>query len=191
MTNKTGHKKELSSEQTEEILKRLKVRFEKNLNRHEGLEWASVHAKLENNPEKLWSLNEMEITDGEPDVVAYDANKDEYTFFDCSAESPKGRRSVCYDRKALESRKKFKPEHNAVDMATSMGVELLTEDHYRSLQKLGEFDMKSSSWVQTPADIREQGGALFCDRRFGHVFVYHNGAESYYAARGFRSSLTV
>ncbi|MDP4551913.1 DUF4256 domain-containing protein [Alkalihalobacillus macyae] len=191
MTNKTGNKKELSSEQTEEFLRLLKGRFEKNMNRHEDLKWANIHSKLNDQPEKLWSLNEMEITGGEPDVVAYDEKEDEYTFFDCSAESPKGRRSVCYDRKALESRKKFKPEHNAVDMATSMGVELLTEDHYRSLQKLGEFDMKTSSWVQTPDDIRTLGGALFCDRRFGHVFVYHNGAESYYAARGFRSSLTV
>ncbi|KMM37077.1 DUF4256 domain-containing protein [Guptibacillus hwajinpoensis] len=191
MTNKTGNKKALASEETEELLRLLKGRFEKNMNRHEDLKWANIHPKLNDQPEKLWSLNEMEITGGEPDVVAYDEKKDEYTFFDCSAESPKGRRSVCYDRKALESRKKFKPEHSAVDMATSMGVELLTEEHYRALQKLGEFDMKTSSWVQTPDDIRTLGGALFCDRRFGHVFVYHNGAESYYAARGFRSSLTV
>ncbi|WP_017728197.1 DUF4256 domain-containing protein [Halalkalibacterium ligniniphilum] len=189
--NKISDKKELSQEQSEELLRVLKARFEKNMNRHKGLEWAKVQAKLNANTEKLWSLNEMERTGGEPDVVGYDKKKDEYIFCDCSAESPKGRRSVCYDREALESRKKHKPENNAIDMATSMGIELLTEEQYRVLQKLGNFDMKTSSWVQTPTDIRELGGALFCDRRFGHVFVYHNGAESYYAARGFRGSLRV
>lgn len=189
--NKLGDKMELSQEQREELLRVLKARFEKNMNRHKGLEWAKVQAKLDANSKKLWSLNEMERTGGEPDVVGYDEKKDEYMFFDCSAESPKGRRSVCYDREALESRKKHKPENNAIDMAISMGIELLTEEQYRALQKLENFDMKTSSWVQTPADIRELGGALFCDRRFGHVFVYHNGAESYYASRGFRGSLMV
>ncbi|GIN57304.1 DUF4256 domain-containing protein [Lederbergia ruris] len=183
--------KELSLEQREELLRVLKARFEKNMHRHEGLEWAKVQAKLETNTEKLWSLNEMETTGGEPDVVEYDEQADEYVFYDCSAESPKGRRSVCYDRKALESRKKHKPENSAIDMATAMGIELLTEDQYRALQKLEHFDRKTSSWVQTPADIRELGGALFCDYRFGHVFVYHNGADSYYSARGFRGSLRV
>ncbi|MGG0185301.1 DUF4256 domain-containing protein [Bacillus rhizoplanae] len=189
--NKISDKKALSQVQSEELLRVLKVRFEKNMNRHKGLEWAKVQAKLDANTEKLWSLNEMERTGGEPDVVGYDKKKDEYIFCDCSAESPKGRRSVCYDREALESREKHKPENNAIDMATSMGIELLTEEQYRALQKLENFDMKTSSWVQTPTDIRELGGALFCDRRFGHVFVYHNGAESYYAARGFRGSLMV
>lgn len=183
--------KELSLEQREDLLKGLKTRFEKNLNRHEGLEWAEVQAKLEVKTEKLWSLNEMERTGGEPDVVGYDKEKDEYIFYDCSAESPKGRRSVCYDLEALESRKNHKPENNVIDMATAMGIELLTEEQYRELQKLGNFDLKTSSWVQTPSDIRALGGALFCDRRFGHVFVYHNGADSYYAARGFRGSLRV
>ncbi|MCW9134051.1 DUF4256 domain-containing protein [Bacillus paramycoides] len=187
----TENKKELSIEQREELLGALKARFEKNMNRHEGIEWAKVQTKLDANIEKLWSLNEMEITGGEPDVVSYDKEKDEYTFYDCSAESPKGRRSLCYDLEALESRKKHKPENNAIDVATAMGIELLTEEQYRDLQKLGKFDMKSSSWVQTPSDIRELGGAIFCDYRFGHVFVYHNGAESYYAARGFRGSLRV
>ncbi|HHY72084.1 MAG TPA: DUF4256 domain-containing protein [Bacillus bacterium] len=189
--NKVSDNKEFSLEQREDLLKVLKVRFEKNMNRHKGLEWAKVHEKLDANLEKLWSLNEMERTGGEPDVIDYDEKKDEYIFFDCSAESPKGRRSVCYDREALESRKNHKPENNAIDMATAMGIELLTEEQYRALQKLENFDMKTSSWVQTPSDIRELGGALFCDRRFGHVFVYHNGAESYYAARGFRGSLRV
>ncbi|KMN43303.1 hypothetical protein VK90_19780 [Bacillus sp. LK2] len=189
--NMTENKKELSIEQREELLGALKARFEKNMNRHEGIEWAKVQTKIDANTEKLWSLNEMEITGGEPDVVSYDKGKDEYTFYDCSAESPKGRRSLCYDLEALESRKKHKPENNAIDMATAMGIELLTEEQYRDLQKLGKFDMKSSSWVQTPSDIRELGGAIFCDYRFGHVFVYHNGAESYYAARGFRGSLRV
>ncbi|RBW68077.1 DUF4256 domain-containing protein [Bacillus taeanensis] len=187
----TKKNKKLSLEQREELLRALKARFEKNMNRHKDLEWDKVQAKLEANPEKLWSLNEMERTGGEPDVVGHDKKKDEYIFFDCSVESPKGRRSVCYDCEALESRKKHKPENNAIDMATSMGIELLTEAQYRMLQKLENFDMKTSNWVQTPTDIRELGGALFCDCRFGHVFVYHNGAESYYAARGFRGSLKV
>ncbi|WP_175987580.1 DUF4256 domain-containing protein [Bacillus sp. Marseille-Q1617] len=191
MTNQISDKKELSQEQKEELLKVLKGRFEKNMNRHENLEWEEVQAKLETDDEKLWSLNEMERTGGEPDVIGFDKKKDAYMFCDCSLESPKGRRSVCYDREALESRKKHKPENNAIDMAASMGIELLTEEQYRALQKLEHFDKKTSSWVQTPADIRELGGALFCDFRFGHVFVYHNGAESYYAARGFRGSLMV
>jgi Protein of unknown function (DUF4256) len=190
MTTTTG-KKELSLEQREELLQTLKTRFEKNMDRHKDLEWEKVQAKLEPNSEKLWSLNEMERTEGEPDVVEYDEKNDEYIFYDCSAESPKGRRSLCYDREALEARKKHKPENSAIDMAAEMGIELLTEDQYRALQKLGNFDKKTSSWVQTPSDIRKLGGALFCDYRFGHVFVYHNGADSYYAARGFRGSLTV
>lgn len=190
-TNMTNSKRVLSPEQQEDLLSMLKVRFEKNMNRHEGLEWAKIQAKLEANPEKLWSLNEMEQTGGEPDVVGYDEKKDEYIFYDCSAESPKGRRSICYDREALESRKKHKPENSAIDMAAAMGIELLSEEQYRELQKLGNFDMKTSSWVQTPSDIRELGGALFCDRRYGQVFLYHNGADSYYAARGFRGSLRV
>ncbi|MGM7702392.1 DUF4256 domain-containing protein [Pseudalkalibacillus sp. Hm43] len=185
------NKTELSLEQSEELLGVLKERFENNMNRHEGLEWSKVEGKLSSNKEKLWSLNEMERTGGEPDVVDYDQENDTYIFYDCSAESPKGRRSVCYDREALESRKKHKPENNAIDMAAQLGIELLTEEQYRGLQELGNFDLKSSSWVQTPHDIRELGGALFCDSRFGHVFVYHNGAESYYAARGFRGSLKV
>ncbi|MED4072050.1 DUF4256 domain-containing protein [Priestia endophytica] len=189
--NEIIDKKELSQEQSAELLTVLKDRFEKNMNRHKDIEWAKVQAKLDANIEKLWSLNEMERTGGEPDVVGYDKKKDEYTFFDCSVESPKGRRSVCYDHEALESRKKHKPENNAIDMAASMGIELLTEEQYRALQELENFDIKTSSWVQTPTDIRELGGALFCDRRYGHVFVYHNGAESYYAARGFRGSLMV
>ncbi|MGI8386645.1 DUF4256 domain-containing protein [Robertmurraya sp. P23] len=189
--NAISNNKELSLEQREDLLKVLKARFEKNINRHEGLEWYKIQAKLEVNTEKLWSLNEMERTGGEPDVVGYDKEKDEYIFYDCSAESPKGRRSVCYDLEALESRKNHKPENNASDMASAMGIELLTEEQYRELQKLGNFDLKTSSWVQTPSAIRELGGALFCDCRFGHVFLYHNGAESYYAARGFRGSLRV
>ena len=183
--------KELPLEQREELLSTLKVRFEKNMNRHEEFEWANVQAKLEANTEKLWSLNEMEITGGEPDVVGYDKELDEYIFYDCSAESPKGRRSVCYDREALESRKKYKPETSAIDMAADMSIELLTEEQYRELQELGSFDSKTSSWVETPADIRKLGGAIFCDRRYDRIFMYHNGAESYYAARGFRGSLRV
>ena len=186
-----SNKKELSSEQTEELLSALKTRFEKNMNRHKGLEWAKVQAKLETSTEKLWSLDDMESTGGEPDVVGHDKKTGEYIFYDCSAESPKGRRSVCYDGEALESRKENKPENSAIDMADAMGIELLTEEQYRELQKLGNFDTKTSSWVQTPADIRKLGGAIFCDRRYDTVFVYHNGAESYYAARAFRGSLRV
>src|SRR5438874_6266567 len=181
----------LSKKQREELLKRLIARFEKNMNRHADLEWAKVQAKLEANAGKLWSLNEMERTGGEPDFVDHDKKTGEYIFYDCSAESPKGRRSVCYDREALDSRKEHKPADNAMDMAAAMGIELLTEEQYRELQKLGEFDTKTSSWVKTPSDIRKLGGALFCDRRYGTVFVYHNGAESYYAARGFRGLLKV
>src|SRR6266404_8003728 len=184
-------KKELSSKQREELLKTLRARFEKNLNRHKGLEWAKVQTKLEANTEQLWSLDEMERTGGEPDVVGFDKKTGEYIFYDCSAESPKGRRSLCYDGEALKSRKEHKPKNNAIDMASAMGIELLTEEQYRELQKLGDFDTKTSSWVQTPTNIRELGGALFCDRRYDHVFVYHNGAESYYAARAFRGSLRV
>ncbi len=184
-------KKNLSPEQCEEILEILRARFEENMNRHKELEWAHVQAKLEANTEKLWSLNEMENTGGEPDIVSYDKETDEYIFYDCSAESPKGRRSVCYDREALESRKKNKPENNAIDMATDMGIEILNEEQYRELQKLGKFDLKTSSWIQTPPHIRKLGGAIFCDRRYDTVFVYHNGADSYYAARGFRGSLRV
>jgi hypothetical protein len=187
----TNGNKELPLEQREELLKELKARFEKNMNRHLGLEWAEVQAKLEANSEKLWSLNEMERTGGEPDVIRHDNQTGEYIFYDCSAESPKGRRSVCYDRQALESRKKHKPENNVMDMAADMGIELLTEEQYRELQKLGNFDTKTSSWVKTPATIRKLGGAIFCDRRYDTVFVYHNGADSYYAARGFRGSLRV
>ncbi|WP_102261041.1 DUF4256 domain-containing protein [Mesobacillus jeotgali] len=183
--------RELSREQQEELLEALKARFEKNMNRHEGLEWAEVQAKLENNTEKLWSLNEMETTGGEPDVVGLDQETGEYIFYDCAAESPKGRRSVCYDREALEARKKHKPENSVMDMATAMGIELLTEVQYRELQELGNFDLKTSSWVQTPEKIRKLGGALFCDRRYDTVFVYHNGADSYYGARGFRGLLKV
>ena len=178
-------------EQRKELLSTLKARFEKNMKRHKGLVWAKVQTKLEANPEKLWSLDDMETTGGEPDVVGYDKKTDEYIFYDCSAESPKGRRSVCYDREALESRKEHKPANSAIDMAADMGIELLTEEQYRELQQLGEFDLKTSSWIVTPSDIRELGGALFCDRRYNNVFVYHNGAESYYAARGFRGSLRV
>jgi len=181
----------LSKKQREELLKTLQARFEKNMSRHKGLDWTKIQAKLEANPDKLWSLSEMERTSGEPDVVGQDKKTGEYLFYDCSAESPKDRRSLCYDREALNSRKENKPKGNAVDAATAMGVELLTEEQYRDLQKLGEFDLKTSSWVKTPANVRKLGGALFCDRRFDTVFVYHNGAESYYAARAFRGVLRV
>lgn len=184
-------KGELAPKEREELLRALKARFEKNMKRHEGLAWAEVEARLEAESEKLWSLHEMEKTGGEPDVVGRDKKTGEYIFFDCSAESPKDRRSLCYDREALDSRKENKPKNSAIDMADAMGIEILTEEQYRELQKLGEFDLKTSSWVKTPSDIRKLGGALFCDRRFGHVFVYHNGAESYYAARAFRGSLRV
>ena len=183
--------KAITAKQREELLGVLEARFEKNTARHDKVEWAKVQAKLEASPEALWSLNEMESTGGEPDVVGHDRKTGEYIFYDCSAESPKGRRSVCYDRKALESRKEHKPKDSALDMAAAMGIELLTEEQYRELQTLGEFDLKTSSWVDTPAAIRKLGGALFCDRRYDTVFVYHNGAESYYAARGFRGSLRV
>ena len=183
--------KELTPAQREALLLALKERFEKNMNRHKGLEWAKIQAKLEAHPEKLWSLSEMERTGGEPDVVGYDANTGEYIFYDCAAESPKGRRSTCYDREALEARKEHKPENNVQDMAAAMGITLLTEAQYRELQALGTFDTKTSSWIQTPAAIRKLGGALFADYRYDHVFVYHNGASSYYAARGFRGSLRV
>jgi hypothetical protein len=183
--------KELSPEQRKALLVVLKARFEKNMSRHKGLEWAKVQAKLEANAEKMWSLNEMERTGGEPDVVGHDKRTGGYIFCDCSAESPKGRRSVCYDREALQSRKEHKPENNAIDMAAAMGIELLTEEQYRELQKLGDFDTKTSSWVKTSSDIRKLGGALFCDRRYDTVFLYHNGAESYYAARAFRGSLRI
>ena len=185
------NKKELSPAQQKELLTVLKTRFEKNMNRHKGSEWAKVQAKLEANTDKLWSISEMERTGGEPDTVGQDKKTGEYIFYDCSAESPKDRRSLCYDRKALDSRKENKPKDNAIDMADAMGVEILTEEEYRGLQKLGEFDTKTSSWVNTPSAIRELGGALFCDRRFDTVFTYHNGAESYYAARGFRGWLRV
>ena len=191
MNNINSNKKKLSSEQREELLRAVKARFEKNMNRHEGLEWTKVQAKLEANVEKLWSLNEMERTGGEPDVVGHDKKTGEYIFFDCSPESPKGRTSVCYDREGLESRKEHKPKSTAIDMATAMGVELLTEEQYLKLQKFGDFDTKTSSWVKTPADIRKLGGALYCDRRYGRVFVGHNGAQSYYAARAFRGWLRV
>jgi len=183
--------KDLKTKQREELLSALKARFEKNMNRHNGLEWAKVQVKLEAHTEKLWSLNEMERTGGEPDVVGHDIKTGKYVFYDCAAESPKGRRSVCYDHEGLESRKEHKPENNAMDMAAVMGIELLTEEQYRELQKLGDFDTKTSSWVKTPGEIRKLGGALFCDRRYDHVFVYHNGAESYYSVRGFRGSLWV
>lgn len=186
-----ANKKELSPEQREALFSALKGRFEKNMNRHKGLEWSKVQARLDANSEKLWSLHEMESSGGEPDVVGQDKKTGEYIFYDCSVESPKGRRSVCYDREAQESRKEFKPENNAVDMATAMGIEILTVEQYRTLQQLGKFDTKTSSWVHTPPEIRKLGGAIFCDRRYDHVFMYHNGAESYYAARGFRGSLRV
>jgi hypothetical protein len=184
-------RKHLSPEQQHELLRTLKARFEKNTNRHPGLQWAAVQARLEANPDKLWSLQEMERTGGEPDVVGYDKETGEYVFYDCSAETPTGRRSLCYDREALEARKEHKPKGSALDMAAAMGIEILTEAQYRELQTLGEFDTKTSSWVKTPPDIRARGGAIFCDRRYGHVFTYHNGAESYYAARAFRGALNV
>jgi len=190
-TVSTRDKKKLSSEESAKLCNAVKARFEKNMNRHQGLQWTKVQARLEANPEKLWSLQEMETTGGEPDVIGHDKGTGEYIFYDCSAESPKGRRSVCYDREALEARKENKPKDSAVNMATAMGIELLTEEQYRELQRLGEFDTKTSSWVKTPSEIRKLDGALFCDRRFDHVFLYHNGAESYYAARGFRGSLRV
>ena len=191
MKNITRNKKELSPKQREELLRALKARFEKNMNRHNGLEWAKVQAKLEANTEKLWSLNEMERTGGEPDVVGHDKKTGQYVFYDCSAESPEGRRSVCYDREGLESRKEHRPADTAMDMAAAMGIELLTEEQYLELQKLGDFDTKTSSWVKTPADMRKLGGALYSDRRYGRVFVGHNGAQSYYSARGFRGSLRI
>jgi hypothetical protein len=191
MKNINSNKKELSQEQRDGLLKALKARFEKNMNRHKGLEWANVQENLEDDTEKLWSLNEMERTGGEPDVVGHDRQTGEYIFYDCSAESPIGRRNVCYDREGLEARKAAKPEDNAVDMAAAMGIELLTEEQYRELQNLGNFDTKTSSWIKTPSDIRKLGGALFADRRYGSVFVYHNSAPSYYGVRGFRGSLRV
>ncbi len=184
-------KKELSSKQCEQLIMTLKDRFEKNINRHKGFEWAKVQAKLEANTKKLWSLNEMEKTGGEPDVVAYDKKTNEYIFYDCSPETPKGRISLCYDNEALNSRKEHKPKNNALDVAEAIGIEILSEEQYKDLQKLGNFDMKTSSWIKTPDDIRKLGGAIFCDRRYNTVFVYHNGAKSYYAVRGFRGSLRV
>jgi hypothetical protein len=188
---KTEAKIRLAPKQSEDLIKALKARFENNMNRHKGLEWEKVRAKLESNPGKLWSLNEMEKTGGEPDVVGFDKKSGEYIFYDCSAETPGGRRSLCYDREGLDSRKEHKPKNSAIDMATAIGVEILSEEEYAELQKLGSFDLKTSSWVKTPDDVRKLGGALFCDRRYDRVFVFHNGAESYYAARGFRCSLKV
>ena len=189
--SKKSTSKKLPASQQEDLLKTLKTRFEKNMKRHKGLDWSKVQAKLESHPDKLWSLNEMEITGGEPDVVVYDKKSGEFVFYDCAAESPKGRRSICYDDEALKSRKENKPDDSAINMANDMGVEILSEEEYRELQELGEFDLKTSSWVKTPSAIREKGGAIFCDRRYNHVFTYHNGAESYYAARGFRGKLKV
>src|SRR6478752_2615541 len=186
-----SHKMEIPAEQREELLKTLKTRFEKNMSRHKGLEWAKIQAKLEAKPGKMWSLGEMEETGGEPDVVGFDEKTGEFLFYDCAAESPKGRRSICYDQDALDSRKEHKPKNSAMNMAAEMGIELLTEEEYRELQQLGNFDLKTSSWVKTPENIRKLGGAIFCDRRYNTVFTYHNGAESYYAARGFRGSLRV
>jgi len=191
MKKNTSEMKKLSSDQCRDLLTRLKARFEKNMSRHKGVEWARVQAKLEANPGKLWTLNEMEGSGGEPDVVGQDKKSGEYIFYDCAAESPQGRRSLCYDREALASRKEHKPKDSAVNLATAMGIELLTEEQYRELQQLGQFDSKSSSWVKTPSDIRKLGGAIYCDFRYGKVFVYHNGAESYYAVRGFRGSLRI
>jgi hypothetical protein len=189
--SKTNIKKKLSTQQSKELISILKTRFNKNMKLHKGIDWDKVEAKLVAKPEKLWSLNEMENTGGEPDVIGYDKKSGEYIFYDCSADTPKGRRSICYDGDALASRKEHKPKNSAIDMAEEMGVEILTEEQYRELQKLSEFDLKTSSWIKTPSEIRELGGALFCDRRFDTVFVYHNGAESYYAGRGFRASLRV
>jgi hypothetical protein len=191
MSNTNINKKELSTEQREELISVLKARFEKNMNRHKELEWAGVQATLEADPEKLWSLDEMESSGGEPDVVGFDIKTSEYIFYDCSAESPKDRRNICYDREALESRKEYKPKDSAMDVAAAMGIEILTEEQYRELQELGNFDTKTSSWLKTPPEIRKLGGAIFADRRYDHVFVYHNGADSYYGARGFRGSLRV
>lgn len=191
MSNENNNRGKLSSEQQEELLVTLKARFEKNMGRHKDMAWDHVEAKLKAKEDKLWSLYQMEVTGGEPDVVSYDKDTDEYIFFDCSAETPKGRRSICYDREALESRKAHKPKTSAMDMANEMGIEMLTEEQYRQLQQLGQFDLKTSSWIKTPDKIRKLGGALFCDRRFDTVFTYHNGAESYYGVRGFRGSLRV
>jgi len=191
MSKATNPKKKLSATQSAELLQLLKSRFEKNMDRHKGLDWAKIQAKLEADPEKLWSLDEMEVSGGEPDVTGYDKKTGEYIFIDCAPESPKGRRSICYDRKALDARKEHKPANSAMDIAAEMGVELLNEEQYRALQQLGNFDLKTSSWIATPDNIRKLGGALFCDRRYDHVFVYHNGADSYYGARGFRGLLRV
>jgi len=191
MSKVTSKQKSLSATESEELINTLKARFQKNMARHKDLEWSKIQTKLEANKDKLWSLNEMERTGGEPDVTGYDKSKNEYIFTDCAAESPKGRRSACYDREALDARKENKPANSALDLASEMGVEILTEDEYRSLQQLGNFDNKTSSWIRTPADIRKLGGAVFMDRRYGRVFLYHNGADSYYAARGFRGSLRV
>ena len=191
MINRINNMRELSLERREDLINTLKARFDKNMNRHEGINWSDVQAKLEYNVDKLLVISEMEKTGGEPDVVGYGKDKNQYVFYDCSAESPEGRRNVCYDRAALESRKKFKPQNNAVEMAAAMGIEILTVDQYHELQKLGEFDIKTSSWVKTPDNIRKLGGAIFCDRRYDTVFVYHNGAESYYSVRGFRGSISV
>lgn len=191
MKNSIKQNTELPQERIDELLKILKARFDKNMNRHKGVDWTKIEAKLQKSPEKLWILNEMEETGGEPDVVDYDKKSDEYVFFDCAIESPKGRRSFCYDRDALESRKEHKPKHSALGMAAEMGIEILTEEQYQQLQNFGEFDLKTSSWLHTPAEVRDRGGAIFGDCRFGRVFIYHNGAESYYAARGFRGCLRV
>jgi len=191
MTKAKTFTKKISADQATELLKLLKSRFEKNMHRHKGLDWSKVQARLQANPVKLWSLDEMEVSGGEPDVTGYDKKTGEYIFIDCAPESPKGRRSICYDRKALDARKEHKPANSALDMAAEMGIELLTEEQYRELQQLGSFDLKTSSWIATPDNIRKLGGALFCDRRYDHVFVYHNGADSYYAARGFRGLLCV